>query len=681
MSHSFITRPSDLPKYKRHISFFENKFTQVCTGINLEATCSNPNCQSVRDLGGLVIVKFPGVKSCVYQEAVPHLRCPSCGSELQSDRVKGVVFVRCEARIDIGVESVVFRVRGEETVLWELPYQGSEVSITILDRDPESKIASESKEFLYPGDGVNLSAVCRNNQCQASITNNGLVVIRVGQVESQTYRELLNNRSCPSCNYPLEPQCFHGIIFNSCKGEVEISGNIQRFNALQMPKLFKIDLSESIAIIRMRKNINDIHADHNITEISNDRTVAMKRGGDKFYVSTCYGINFEARCSNEKCSAYKENDGFVIIMSGHMMSCDYRAAIQTLACPFCNMSIPPTSFLGVALVRCRGEIHIGLEKKVFHSKGDDVQKIPISYGSTRVKIVLYTKESYQSPLVPRTDSGSGNRDFSKVADGINLLTTCKNPSCQASITNNGFAVIKAGRIESQTSRELVSNRSCPSCNHPIEPRSIGSIIFVNCYGEVKIAGDLQEFDANKIPKMCNVDLSNPNVIIRIRQTTVGIRFVPNNSKQTVGHGPSKPSSSKRADGLSMLEQLLVGAKGKQLHLQSTPGLNLVAKCFNVRCASKGNKHSVIHIGIGSANRLRYKDAIIGQNCPSCHQPVPLNNFEGVLFFQCRAKVVICGEETEYVAGRIPEICRLSLEGVEVEITVLERRKKVTLIQV
>ena len=520
MSYSFTTRPSDLPKYKRHISFFENKFTQVCTGINLEATCSNPNCQSVRDLGGLVIVKFPGVKSCVYQEAVPHLRCPSCGSELQSDRVKGVVFVRCEARIDIGVESVVFRVRGEETVLWELPYQGSEVSITILDRDPESK--NESKEFINPDDGVNLSAVCRNKECQASKANSSLVVVKLGRIDSQTYQELLHYRFCPSCHHPLELDCFREVIFCSCQGEVEFAGNVQKFDAHQTPKHFKIDLSDSTVIVSMRQTITDIldspvsqdtpgpvrsnqvHASSpNTDQRSHNRTETQHRSGDMPYMTTCQGINFEALCPNGMCSAYKENNGLVNIMAGHMVSCDYRAAIQTLACPSCSRSIPPTCIRGMALVRCRGEIQIGEEKKLFHPKEDEIHKISLPHDGTRVKIVLYSKESNQSYSAELDSSG---KTYCRACDGVNFKASCKNPSCQAFKEYDGCVTVMRDEkfIERHGFPATRCNYSseihrliCPSCGNPLNANFVEGVLLVRCKGTIVSSGESEQFIAER----------------------------------------------------------------------------------------------------------------------------------------------------------------------------------------
>ena len=92
----------------------EKEFAQVCTGINLEATCDNPSCKAVRNFGGLVVIRYPGITSCTYQQVVPYLSCPCCGNELRPEKVKGVVFVRCEAKISIGADSVVFRVRDNE---------------------------------------------------------------------------------------------------------------------------------------------------------------------------------------------------------------------------------------------------------------------------------------------------------------------------------------------------------------------------------------------------------------------------------------------------------------------------------------------------------------------------------------------------------------------------------------
>ena len=373
MASSSTLLLSDLPKYKRNISFFEKEFRQVCTGINLEATCTNPKCECVLSFRGMVVIKYPGVTSCVYQEVVPHLRCPSCWSELQPEEVKGVVFVRCEAKISIGVESVEFRVRGDDTTLWELPYQGADVLINILDRDPEPK--TESKEFLSPGDGVNLSAVCRNNKCQASKTNNGWVIIRVGRVKSKTYQELLSNRSCPSCNHPLEPRCFHGVIFNACQGEVEIADNVQRFNSHQMPKLCKIDLTDHVAVIRMKQTSTDIHSTPNSSpekvisdqrekpsspqkaEASsvNDQFLEEVMGKHLHLISTP-GLSLVAKCHNFGCSS--KDIGVICIGIGSANSMRYKEIILGQSCPSCHQPVPLASFKGILFFQCKAKVVI-----------------------------------------------------------------------------------------------------------------------------------------------------------------------------------------------------------------------------------------------------------------------------------------------------------------------------------
>ena len=639
MASQFVPLLSDLPKYKRHISFFEHNFTQVCSGINLESICSNPICKSARNFGGLVIIKFPGVKSCVYQDMVPYLRCPSCGVELRSERVKGVVFVRCEAKIKIGEESVVFRVRGEETVLWEFPYQGADVSITLLGSDPEPKTGS--KEFLNPIDGVNLSAICRNNECQASKTKDGLVVIRVGQVESRTYQELLNNRSCPSCNHPLEPRCFRGVIFSSCQGEVEIAGNVRRFDAHRMPELCMID-SDNVATIRIRPTITDIHSAPNSSPETvrskqeqpssptktNDRIGVMQKGGTMSYESACHGINFEAHCPNERCSAYKENSGFVNIMSGHMMACDYRAAIQTLACPSCSISIPPTCFRGVALVRCRGEILIGEEKKFFESKGNEIHKISIPHDGTRVKIELYTKEEYEST---HTELGSSDRTYTKVCDGVNFIAFCKNPSCQAFkeydgcvnvkrdeqfIKKNGFSATRCNY-----SREI-QGLVCPSCGNPLNTHFVQGVALVRCKGTLESSGKSENF------------LAESNNIIRHKYD--------------------------RSDASAVIEYVVHETISSSIIPQR--GLNLLAKCTNSSCPSQSQAslEGVVRLHMGEVTDCRLQRLIQGRTCPNCHHALPPASFIRVMFTQCTARVKTTDLVTSYIFGQRMEVIPIDI---------------------
>ena len=261
-------------------------------------------------------------------------------------------------------------------------------------------------------------------------------------------------------------------------------------------------------------------------------------------------------------------------------------------------------------------------------------------------------------LDPKPDS----KEFLYPGDGVNLSAVCSNNQCPASTTNKGLVVVRVGRVESRTYRELVTNQSCSCCNYPLEAGCFHGVVFNSCQGEVEKSGNVQRFNAHKIPQFCKIDLSDDMAIVRMRQTITDIDTAPESAPETVRPEHVKPSSFP-------MKQMAEQAIGEH-HSPHTPGLNLWSKCPNSACAF--NKRTIL-IGVGSADSLRYKEIILGQTCPSCHQPIPLTSFQGVVFFQCKAKVVSNGEQTEYVVGRIPELCEISLEGAEVEITVLERR--------
>ena len=126
------------------------------------------------------------------------------------------------------------------------------------------------------------------------------------------------------------------------------------------------------------------------------------------------------------------------------------------------------------------------------------------------------------------------------------------------------------------------------------------------------------------------------------------------------------------EGENSLDSMFAEAIYRNIELATTPGLNLLAKCSNVECSSHRKDVGHICIGVGRAVSVQYKHVILAQPCPSCHQPIQLTSFRGILLLSCKAKVDICGEETEYVADQCPVGIWLSKGSPDVVITVLER---------
>ena len=658
---------SDLPKYKRNISFFKKEFRQVCTGINLEATCTNPSCECVLNFRGMVVVKYPGVTSCVYQEVVPHLRCPSCRSELQPEEVKGVVFVRCEAKISIGVESVEFRVRGDDTTLWELPCQGADVLITILDRDPEPK--TESKEFQSPGDGVNLSAVCRNNKCQASITNNGRVIIRVGRVKSKTYQELLNNRSCPSCNHPLEPRCFHGVIFNTCQGEVEIADNVQRFNAHQMPKLCKIDLTGHVAVIRMKQTSTDIHSAPNSspetvisdqqekpsspqkTEASSvhDQFLEEVMGKHLQLISTP-GLSLVAKCPNLGCSSNEKDIGVICIGIGSANSMRYKEIILGQSCPSCHQPVPLASFKGILFFQCKAKVVICGEETEYVA-GRIPQMRGISLDGAEVEItVLHTRAGPNttgqvSPKsnISRTTKGNithttkSDKVFTRACIGLNLEAMCINPTCEASIV-----VVPCPSITECVYSSLLTGLVCPGCLCVIAPLCFIGITLINCKAEVRIGNEKHIVTAEGDDTVdFKINLQGPPVYVKILKRDIF----------TTGE--------------------LSGGIGKQ-YLRSTPGLNGAVVCKNPNCiAFKENDGDVV-VNFRSVSSGVLSEVAKSMSCPACSQHIPLSYLKAVVFVRCSGQIQIGSENESFNSFAIKtSTFRIFPEGPKVTFTITQ----------
>ena len=134
---------------------------------------------------------------------------------------------------------------------------------------------------------------------------------------------------------------------------------------------------------------------------------------------------------------------------------------------------------------------------------------------------------------------------------------------------------------------------------------------------------------------------------------------------------SEQEPPSREDLSSQLDSMLAELIGNNIKLDTIPGLNLLAKCSNNACSS--NKEGIRHIciGVGGADSLQYRHLIAERKCPSCYQSIPLTGFRGVLFLECKAKLVRCGKEEMLVSDQFPVGHWLGIDGPDIEITVLD----------
>ena len=557
----------------------------------------------------------------------------------------------------IGAESVVFRVRGDETILWELPRLGTEVLITLLERDtqakpeykPDYKPDPDSREFLYPGDGVSLSAVCRINQCLASTTNNGLVVIRVGQVESRTYRELVTNQSCSCCNYPLEAGCFHGVIFNSCQGEVEIAGNVRRFNAEKMPKLCKIELSDGTAIVRMRRTIADTDGDtapkvtpetvrpehvrpsspspspSKKTETPSMLDQILEQVMRKHHLANTPGLNLIAKCSNFGCGSNKEGTGVIFILIGSANSLRYKETILGQTCPSCHQPIPLTSFKGIAFFQCKAKVVINGEETEYVA-GRIPEMCGLSLEGAEVEITVLERRvgaasaGKESPKGQRLKPSKGNighsdkhdRTFTRACIGLNLEAMCMNPSCEASIV-----VIPCPKITECEYATLLNDLTCPGCQCVIPPICCIGITLVKCKAEVRIGNEKHIVTAEGDETVdFKVDVQGSEVYVKILHRNIY-------------------SSGELSGGI-----------GKE-YLSSCTGLNCVVICENPDCLAFKENSGIVTVNFQDISAGVLREVASSMMCPACIQHLPFASIKEVVFVRCSGQIQIGSENLTF----------------------------------
>ena len=619
---------------KRHISFYDKEFTRVTAGFNIETRCDNNNCEAVRTFGGLTLIGFPESDSCVYQDLAYDLKCPACNATLLPQQFIGVVFARCEAKITIADKSAVFTVSRDETVLWEFLFEGPEVRISIHKRELEVEPAAVSRAYLFPTNGINLVGLCSYRECVAFKDNKGVVVIRVGLIESGVFQDLVKYRSCPSCHHEMSPDGFQSITFLGCHSEVERDGMIETFDAVSTPKNIKLHTSGSKAVIRVKKDTPD-------TTLSTRNPDRMDYMVDLLFdmfgsliMSLTFsnlepGINFIAECPNKKC-------GLVTIPSGHTLSCKYTQAIRGKDCPKCRQPLPIANFKGVMFLLCIARVTIG-------------GKVSVYQAGRIVEVCKLNPEGIEADLevIERDDGAETTGELSKgnwnssrrVCSGLNFEALCINPKCSEAIV-----IIPCPRVEECEYLLLIPTLKCPSCDTSIPIPFFIGFSLVRCRAEVKIGPECKIVSAKgRETKDFRIEIVGPPVTIKILSRDIAT----SGTVSEVGPG--------------------------QDYLRVANGLNIAAECYNPDCLARIENDGVVTIKAAHITNCVLSEAVLCLMCPSCCTNVTYHQVIGITFVGCEGEVKVGGQTEKFaVVGDKTIDFRIDHDGPDVFIKILNR---------
>ena len=626
---------------KRHISFYDKEFTRVTAGFNIESRCVNNNCEAVRTFGGLTLIGFPESDSCVYQDLAHDLKCPACNATLLPQQFIGLVFARCEAKISISDKSAVFTVSRDETVLWEFLFEGPEVRISIHKRELEVEPAAISKAYLFPTNGINLVGLCSYRECVAFKDNKGVVVIRVGLIESGVFQDLVKYRSCPSCHHEMSPDGFQSVTFLGCYAEVERDGMTETFNAISTPKNIELHTSGSKAVIRVKKDTPDTtlstrkpdgmdHVVNSLSDMFGKLMTSQTSSGLE------PGINFIAECPNKKC-------GFVKLPSGHTVSCKYAQAIRGKDCPKCRQPLPLASFKGVVFLQCKARVRIGGKVSVYQA-GRIVEVCKLNPEGIEADLEVIERDDGAETTGKLSKGNRREGSSRRVCSGLNFEAVCINPKCSETIV-----IIPCPRVEECEYLLLIPTLKCPSCDTSIPIPFFIGFSLVRCRAEVKIGSERKIVSAKgRETKDFRIEVVGPPVTIKILSRDI-----------------SKSGTFSE------------GTPG-QNYLRVASGLNVVARCHNPDCLARIENDGVVNIKAPHITNCVLSEAVLGLVCPSCCTNVTYHQVIVITFVRCEGEVRVGGQTEKFAVVEDNKIdFRISHNGPDVfiKITKIEEEEE------
>ena len=577
------------------------------------------------------MIGFPELESCVYQDIIYDLKCPACNATLLPQQFIGVVFARCEAKISIADQSAVFTAVHDETVRYEFLYDGPEVRIRILERNLESDSDVVSTVYLSPTNGVNLIGQCSHQECVAFKDNRGVVIVRVGLIESGIFQDLVKYRNCPSCHHKMSQDSFQSVTFLGCQGEVEYEGRTDIFSAVSTPKNIKLDISGPKVVIRVKV---DTHTPPNTTQTGVRESGHMAELSEKFGKLMCSeaeipelepGINFIAECPNNNAC------GIVAIPSGHTESCNYNQAIRGKSCPECKLPLPLNSFKGVAFFLCEARVTLGGKVSVCRA-GRIAEVCELSAEGVEVDLEVVERDTGHETTEQLTKG--------RICHGLNVEAICINPKCSETIV-----AIPCPKVEECVFLDLIPTLKCPFCDTSIPiPFFIGFSLF-RCEMEVKIGSEFKRVSAKEDEtKYFRIEPNGPTVTIKV-----------------VGRNISKSGKLSKTPG--------------QKYLRAGSGLNIVAECHNPECLARIENAGVINIKAPHIRSCLLSEAMVDLKCPSCDTIVTYHQVLAVTFVRCQGEIKF-GEQTERfsLVGDEKKDFALVQNGPEVHINISKVRE-------
>ena len=565
MNSQMIVLLSDLRKCKRNLSFYNNEFIQVCSGLNFEANCSYSECKAARSMGGLVEIQYPGMMSCNYHEVVPSLKCPFCHNGLPPDRVKGIVFVRCKVLIGFGEETVEFRVRGEQTVLWELPCDGSEIQVILLHKDPEPQTVSE----------LSLDGAHNPNTNLMHSTLNGFPDI------VQSYRYIHQQQLVPPQEQHVPPQ------------EQHVPPQEQHVP----PQQQHVPPQEQ-------------HVPPQEQHVPPQEQHVLPQ---------------EQHVPPQE-QHVPPQEQHVLPQEQHVPPQEQHVPPQEQHVPPQEQHVPPQ------------QQHVPPQQQ--HVPPQEQHVPPQEQHVPPQEQHVPPQEQHVPPQqqhVPPQQQHVPPQEQHVPPQEQHVP-----PQEQHVPPQEQHVPPQQQHVPPQEQHVPPQQQHVPPQQQHVPPQ-----------------------EQHVPPQEQHVPPQQQHVPPQQQHVPPQEQHVPPQEQHVQTHEDEEELSSQ-------LDLMFAELIGNSTELATDPGMNLLAKCSNSACPSNAEGLRHICIGVGAADPIQYRHLIADRICPSCNQPIPLTAFRGILLCDCRAKVVICGEEQMLVADQDPVGHWIGTNSPDMEITVLDR---------
>ena len=476
--------------------------TGACVGLNLQATCNNPACDSQT-----VVIRCRNIREVDYFSLIKGLACPGCDCEIPKLNFIGISLIKCQAEIRVGYKTHILKADGNDTADFQVDPQGPEVHIKLLN--------SEKFRFcnlpLMPQKGLTLMAKCSNPSCssQSSPLLDGVILFSMGEVVDYRLQVVLHNMQCPQCFHTVPSNCFIATLVTDCTARVRDTEGSSCYIMGDHPEIFPLSLHKDPVIDILPVQVKQVPL-----EPRGSPYKRMKRG-----------MNLKIICMNNACDSQGRDGGIVISSFPEMKKYTYLDILDSVCCPYCYTPLSKMFLLCLSFVGCRAEIFVGGERFVVEAGDEEALDFKPDSFAPEVTIDLMeldlNKSFTSSVSVPCNrrvgSTGKGGKfSHNSVCHGLNLLARCLNSSCDA-VNNNNYVMIQSGHLIDCDLRPVMQCLFCPFCEALISPNQVESVTFLCCSGEITIGGTTNRFNPTG-KNTSDFKITNDNLPVIVKVT-------------------------------------------------------------------------------------------------------------------------------------------------------------------